>query len=210
MSSFNGYITKSQLNLGTGNPVVSCTLNYNTLDGYAVDNMPLIQPYGYTSLPPDNTSCTYTSSGNGYYDAFVSGFTNQQADTSNLDGLVAGESATWNSTNFTRQLKLGGAFDCFTGAMAKITTAAINGGNTNKVLIDLCAEITALESYINDFVTAYNIHIHSGVTTGSGDSAVPTVTETGYTPTSDFNTDSTFLNQSPIQNYIDSNGKVLT
>ena len=206
---YQGYTNYSQLNLGTNTPGISSHLNYNTITGYAIADIPVIQPYGICSLAPAGAWCIYNSLGNGYNGTYISGYTNPQPADSNLSGLVAGESATYNSSNFTRQLKLDGVLDVFTGAIAKITTAAINGTNTNQVLIDLCAEITALESYINSFVMAYNIHIHGGVQSGSSDTTVPTVTGLSYSPTSNFNRDETFLNQSPIQNFINTNGKAL-
>ncbi len=206
---YQGYTTTSTINVNNGSPAVSVTLNYNTVNGYAISNIPVIQPYGFCSLAPDNAWCIYDSLGNGYYGSYVSGYTNLQNADSNLTSLVSGESATFNSTGFTRQLKLDGAFDVFTGAIDQITTAAINGENTNQILVDLCSEIKALETYINSFITAYNIHVHSGVTTGVGTSAVPTVTRTAYTPSSNFTRDDTFLNQSPTPNLINDDGEVL-
>src|SRR5579863_1760741 len=137
---YQGYTSNSTLNVATNTPAVTVKLNYNTVNGYAPENIPVIQPYGFCSLAPQKAWCIYNSLGNGYYGAYVSGYTNTQIEGSNLSGLVSGESATFNSSNFTRQLKLNGVFDVFTGSIAKITTAAINGENTNQILIDLCAE----------------------------------------------------------------------
>ncbi len=187
---YSGYTTTSTLNINNGSAAVTMNLNYNTIDGYTLQSVPIIQPYGFTSLPPDNTSCIYNSLGEGFKGTYVSGNLNHQGSNSNLSGMVAGESATWNATNFTRQLKTTGVFDIFTGLSAKITTAALNGTNTNKILIDLCAEITALENYINNVIA-------------------PAIPVTPYTPTSDFISDSAFLNSSPSKNFINDHGEVL-
>jgi len=207
---YDGYTYNAQLNLNGNQPLVTATLAKNLVNGEFAPNVPLVQPYGFCGVPPDNISCDYSSLGSGFYGIYVNGYTVRHASNSNLSGLTKGESATWNSTNFTRQLKLTGAFDIFTGAIDKITTAAINGGNTNQVLIDLCAEIKSLETFINNFITTkYNPHTHSGVQTGGGTSGVPTSTATSYSPTSNFNRDDSFLNESPSPNLINNDGKVL-
>lgn len=207
---YDGYTHSAQLNLNDNQPIVTVTLVKNNINGEYVPNVPLIQPYGFCSIPMDNISCDYSSLGSGFYGVYVNGYAVRQGDTSNLSGMIKGETATYNSTNFTRQLKQNGAFDVFTGAIDKITTAAINGGNTNQILIDLCAEIKALETFINNFITnRYNTHLHSGVQTGSGNSAIPTVTATSYLPTGNFNRDESFLNESPNPNLINNDGKVL-
>jgi phage gp45-like len=204
---FKGFTTNMRLNLGQSSPCILGTLNYDNISNYRLESIPVSQPYGYCGIAPDGEDVFYNSLGNNFDTAYISGYWNTQQSNSNLSELTTGETATFNSTGFTRQLKLDGAYDIFTGATQKIKTKVINGENTNQILIDILDEIESLETYINTFVTLFNAHIHSGGTI-SGSTGNPATPETPYIPTVNYIRDKTFLNTG-TPNYIDTNGKIL-
>jgi len=55
-----------------------------------------------------------------------------------------------------------------------------NGGDLQGLIniVDLTSKLNQLNSKVNDLITKFNTHIHSGVTTGGGVSGTPTTTET--------------------------------
>jgi hypothetical protein len=208
---FAGYTKNMIITLGQSTPLLLGELNYNNINNYSLNNIPVSQPYGYCGIAPDGEFAFYNSLGDNFDTSYVSGYWNIQKADSNLSEMVKGETATFNSTNFTRQLKLDGAYDIFTGATQKIKTKVINGNNTNEILIDILDEIQSLENYINGFVSVFNAHIHSGGTI-SGNTGISTtqVSPATYTPTSNYTRDKAFLTSSPPPNFIDNNGKVLS
>ena len=46
-------------------------------------------------------------------------------------------------------------------------------------VIDLTTKLNNLENLVNDLIIKFNTHLHSGVTTGPGTSAITTILETG-------------------------------
>src|ERR1700742_4584830 len=101
---YNGYSYGATLNYNNSAnstlPAVTTTVVFNTINGYSQKQVPILFPYGYVSIPPDNMSCGYVGSG-GFYASVVNGYTNALSSLSNLSDLVKGEGGIYSSGNFT-------------------------------------------------------------------------------------------------------------
>ena len=77
-------------------------------------------------------------------------------------------------------------FEAFISSFSDVDKIAFNGGaNDGLVLVNqLVNKLNALENKVNSIITTFNTHVHAGVTTGSGSSAVtPTLVTGTLTPT---------------------------
>jgi len=218
---YNGYSIKATYN-GITQPTYWATtalLNYNTINGYVKINVPVITPYGYISVPEDNTGCAYAGIGN-FQAAAIIGYNNIQPSDSNVPStLTKGEICLVSKGNYAFSIQNNKLYITFTnGNHTVINTRVTIDENVNTILIDTIAEITALEDKVNDLISKYNNHTHtpgsytapSGGGPITGISGTGTPSETIYTATSNFTRDQNFINQSPSQMFINNDGTIIT
>lgn len=77
-------------------------------------------------------------------------------------------------------------FEAFISSFSDVESIAFNGGeNDGLVLVnELVTKLNNLENKVNTIISTFNTHVHSGVTTGAGSSAVtPTLVTGTLTPT---------------------------
>ncbi len=210
--TYNGYTINAIYNATSDSnyPAVTVTVNYNTINGYVKTSIPIISPYGFISVPMDNQSCAYTGVGQ-FNAATVIGYTNSQPP-SNVPTLAKGESCMFSNGNYVFSVQNKQLYVTFTNDNYEvINTRATIDENVNTILIDTIAEIAALETKVNDFISKYNLHVHTSAAPGSPTSApLPPNTETAYTATSNFTRDKSFLGSDGANNFIDKNGKLIS
>lgn len=219
---YSGYTYAASLNYNgeeiTGTPAITMTLAYNTISGYAPQDVPTVFPYGFLSVPDDNQACIYSGSG-GFFASCVLGYFNNIPQNSNMQSLQKGESGIFSKGNFTLQAKLNALQTIFTNSSQEVVNSPLPiGVNVTQILIDLIAEIKALETNYNTLIDAVNsisTTITTAVNPGSG---VPLVAPADpppiapYAPTGNFTQDDTFLgsssNPTSSKNYTNSIGEL--
>lgn len=212
---FNGYSVNATYN-GVDQPTywtITATLNYNTIDGYVKENVPILSPYGYISIPDDNSNCSYVGVGQ-YNAAAINGYSNQQPSTSNVPILQKGEVCLVSKGNYAFSIKNNQLYVTFTNSNAVVVNTRITiDENVNTILIDTIAEIAALETKINIMIGYINqlINTLSTVQPGSGVILSPISTNpiATYTPTSNYTRDQSFLGSTGVNNFVDDNGKLI-
>jgi phage gp45-like len=118
---------------------------------------PVVAPYGFASMPDQNYTAVVGSLGIRSQAPVVLGYTNAVKSTSPLQ-QVAGETALYNSTNFSFEVKLTELRARFNGISCKI----VNGNADQKLLSDIFNEFIDLVTYLNlQTQTIYNTHIHN-------------------------------------------------
>lgn len=186
---------------------VITSVNYNTINGFVKPNVPILTPYGFVSIPPDNENCAYIGTG-AFLATAIAGYTNALPGNSNISDLMKGEVSLISAGNFAIKAKLTALQSTFTNsADATITTTLAISENIVLILIDIMKEIIALETAVNAMVTTYNLHTHP--VTGST-TTPPNQPQSSYTATSRFTSDYAFINITPSKMYINSDGVVLT
>lgn len=215
---YNGYTTSATFNSNSSDntyPAVTLTVNYSTINGYVKTSVPVITPYGFVSVPIDNKTCSYAGVGQ-FNAAVVLGYTNTQPPSNVPTTLGPGEVSLFSHGNYTFSIQNDKLHIAFTNSNGTFNTRVTNDENVNIVLIDVIAEIAALEAKLNDLITKYNSHTHAAGTynipsVGSvvGTSGSGTPTETAYTATTNFTRDQSFLGSNGINNFVDSQGKAI-
>jgi len=186
---------------------VVTSVNYNTINGFVKPNVPILTPYGFVSIPPDDENCAYIGTG-AFLATAIAGYTNALPGNSNISDLIKGEVSLISAGNFAIKAKLTALQSTFTNnADTTITTTLAISENIVLILIDMMNEIIALETAVNAMVTTYNLHTHP--VTGST-TTPPNQPQSSYTATSRFTSDYAFINTTPSKMYINSNGVVLT
>lgn len=149
---------------GVNNCNFTTTIIGLTSSSDTISNTPVINPYGFASMP-DNSSYTAVVGNIGIRSQIpvVLGYTNGVQSTSPLK-IVAGETALYNSTDFSLELKLTELRARFNGISSKI----INGNAGQQLYSDILGEMIDLMTYLNlQTQTIYNTHIHNlGGTSG--------------------------------------------
>lgn len=223
----SGAIQSTSSTFNDSQATVSVTVNGNALDGYTLSNFPVYNPAGFISIPMPGRLCFSHISSSGTT-GYVMGFANEAPDpavaTNNIADLVEGESAIFETANFNYNIKskLHGLISTFTNSSEDIinTNVAISE-NVVTILTDIISEIVALEDAYNILVAKFNAfnatfqaHVHSGVTPGdptqfSGGTTTPFPNNATYAAQSNFTRDQTFINKSPSQMYINTNGALI-
>lgn len=141
---------------GENNTNFTTTIQGLTAGQDTITNTPVVNPYGFASIP-DNQSYTAVIGNLGIRNQIpvVLGYTNSVKEASPLD-MDAGETALYNSTDFSLELKLTELRARFNGISSKV----INGDAGQRLYSDLFGEMIALFQALNDRVTLYNAHIH--------------------------------------------------
>jgi phage gp45-like len=179
----------------------NCNLT-TTIQGYTgttdvIKTSPVINPYGFLSIPDRAYTAVIGNMGIRSQQPFVIGYSNGVKSTSPIS-LVAGETGLYNSTSYSLELKLAEVRARFNSISCKL----FNGNSDQKIFQDVITEILDMISYINLMVVVpYNVHIHGIAGTQT---TVPTVLLTPYVPTGNLNTDQTYLNTDKC--FIDDNG----
>lgn len=183
----------------------SCNLT-TTIQGYTgttdvVKTSPVVNPYGFSSIPDQSYTAVVGNMGIRSQQPVVLGYTNGVTSASPL-AIEAGETGLYNSTSYAIELKLTEVRARFNGISCKI----MNGDSTQQILIDTVGELISLISYINtNVVIPYNIHVHT--VPGPATSSVPTVLLTPFTENPNLPTDQTYLNNNEC--FINNEGAVL-
>ncbi len=148
------------------NGVVRVTLQSATTLG-TVATMTQCFPQGIKSVPNDNQ----------WAEIFINSLTQQTVvgivdnNTNEIDGLDKGEIVLY-SNNWRTYSKNSGI------SMHKVGTNssehAMMGESTNKLIADLQQQIIDLTTWLKTLQTAFNLHVHTGVSTGIGSSGTPT------------------------------------
>lgn len=148
---------------GVNNLCFSTTIMGLTASTDTLTLNPVVNPYGYASMPDQNYSAVIGNLGIRSQFPVVLGYTNAVKATSPLQ-QVAGETALYNSTNFSFELKLTELRARFNGISSKI----VNGNADQKLLSDIFNEFIDLVTYLNlQTQSIYNNHIHNlGGSTG--------------------------------------------
>lgn len=194
---------------GENNTNFTTTIEGLTAGQDSITNTPVVNPYGFASIP-DNQSYTAIIGNVGVRNQIpvVLGYTNSVKQASPLD-IQAGETAMYNSTDFSLELKLTELRARFNGISSKI----INGDAGQRLYADILGELIDLVQYLNTQTqTKYNLHTHivTGITLG-GDtvtSAVPIPIMTPYTFSNPIVSDNTYVTDKKL--YIDNNGVMPT
>lgn len=142
---------------GVNNCNLTTTIIGLTSSSDTVSQVPVINPYGFASMP-DNNSYTAIVGNVGIRSQIpvVLGYTNGVQSTSPL-ALEAGETGLYNSTNLSLELKLTELRARFNGISSKI----INGNAGQQLYSDILGEMIDLMAYLNiQTQTIYNTHIH--------------------------------------------------
>lgn len=82
----------------------------------------------------------------------------------------------------------------YVSQFSTVTEIQLNGDTYSGLvkIADLVTKLNNLENKVNDLITAMNTHVHTGVTTGAGSSAIGTVPIVGaLTPTVQANLENT-------------------
>lgn len=156
---------------GTNNTNFTTTILGLTASLDTITNTPVINPYGFGSLP-DNSSYTAIVGNLGIRNQqpVVFGYTNGVKESSPLE-LSAGETGLYNSTDFSFELKLTELRARFNGISSKI----INGNAGQQLYSDILGEMIDLMGYLNTQTqTIYNNHIHE-VGGASGGALIVTI-----------------------------------
>lgn len=235
----NGAVFNHDEESNSSYAAVTAKLKSNTVSNYTVDSVPVISPYGFISVPDDNQQAAYGSLGNGGYAAqYVFGFTNQQKSDSNLAGLAKGETALFSRANYTLQIKNDRVLITFTNGNEDVVTSELAiDKNVVTVLIDLVAEINALEEKTNDIIevqtaiinslstlySAFGSHTHSPGTFANSGGAVggvsgnivvptpaPSITPNDpYVPTDNFVRDDDFMGADGEKMFVQPEGELI-
>ena len=143
---------------GENNTNFTTTILGLTAGQDTITKTPVVNPYGFASVP-DNKAYTAIVGNIGIRNQIpaVLGYTNSVKSTSPLD-IQAGETALYNSTDFSLELKLTELRARFNGISSKI----INGDAGQKLYADILGELIDLVQYLNiQTQTIYNTHIHN-------------------------------------------------
>jgi phage gp45-like len=195
---------------GTQTVFMSGTNNCNlttTIQGYTgttdiINTTPVVNPYGFLSIPDQAYNAVIGNMGIRSQQPFVFGYTNAVQSTSPLT-LAAGETGLYNSTTYSFELKLAEVRARFAGISCKL----FNGNSSQTIFDDVITEILDMISYLNTTVfTTYNTHTHisSAPTVAT---SPPTPLLTSYVPTGNLTTDQTYLNANHC--FIDDAGTTL-
>jgi phage gp45-like len=143
---------------GENNTNFTTTIQGLTAGQDSITKTPVLNPYGFASMP-DNQSYTAIIGNVGIRNQIpiVLGYTNSVKQASPLN-IAPGETAIYNSTDFSLELKLTELRARFNGISSKI----INGDAGQKLYADILGEMIELMQYLNTQTqTIYNTHIHS-------------------------------------------------
>jgi len=149
---------------GINNTNFTTTILGLTASQDTITNTPVVNPYGFASLPDNNNYTAIVGSvGIRNQMPVVLGYTNAIKSSSPLL-LAAGETGLYNSTDFSLELKLTELRARFNGISSKI----INGNAGQQLYSDILGEMIDLMTYLNTQTqTRYNTHIHNlGGTSG--------------------------------------------
>lgn len=141
---------------GINNTNFTTTIQGLTASLDTITNTPVVNPYGFASMP-DNTYYTAVVGNLGIRNQFpvVLGYTNGVKTSSPLD-IVAGESALYNSTDFSLELKLTEMRARFNGISCKLA----NGNSIQEIFSDILNEMQLFLTFFNEQVTIFNSHVH--------------------------------------------------
>lgn len=142
---------------GVNNCNITTTIIGLTSSSDTISNVPVINPYGFASLP-NNNSYTAVVGNVGIRSQIpvVLGYTNGVQSTSPL-ALEQGETGLYNSTNFSLELKLTELRARFNGISSKI----INGDAGQQLYSDILGEMIDGMTFLNQQILIYNSHIHN-------------------------------------------------
>jgi len=142
---------------GENNTNFTTTIQGLTAAQDMITNTPVINSYGFASMP-DNQSYTAIVGNLGIRNQIpvVLGYTNSVKEASPLD-IAAGETAMYNSTDFSLELKLTELRARFNGISSKV----INGDAGQKLYSDILGEMIDHLQFLNTQIQIYNTHIHN-------------------------------------------------
>jgi hypothetical protein len=143
---------------GENNANFTTTIQGLTAAQDTITKTPVVNPYGFASMP-DNQNYTAIVGNVGIRNQIpiVLGYTNSVKEASPLD-IQAGETAMYNSTEFSLELKLTELRARFNGISSKV----INGDAGQRLYSDILGEMIELMQYLNTQTqTIYNLHTHN-------------------------------------------------
>ena len=194
MSIFSG-ITSGVNSDYTGNIAnTTVSLNMAIIDGCVRDNTPVLTPYGFHSLPPDNFTAVQAGSPN-YVSSVVIGYVNPcsevaelEADEetitvkstqSNVKNLEYGETEIFNAFNYALRLEK----DKVNVKWKSLETRINNGENVMNLFLEIYAQMDQLINLMDGFWVLYNAHVHDTLphthtdSVGGACSSTPLTTE---------------------------------
>ncbi len=143
---------------GVNNTNFTTTIIGLTASLDTITNAPVINPYGFASMPDDiNYTAIVGNLGIRNQQPVVLGYTNSIKSDSPLE-LEQGETGLYNSTDFSFELKLTEVRARFNDISCKL----INGNAGQQLYSDILGEMIELMGYLNTQTqTIYNNHIHN-------------------------------------------------
>lgn len=143
---------------GENNCNFTTTILGLTANSDVITNVPVVNPYGFASMP-DDQSYTAVIGNLGIRNQLnvVLGYTNGVKQTSPLQ-LQKGETGLFNSTHYAIEVKLTELKARFKDLSCKF----INGNAGQKLYSDIFNEFILLVDYLNlQTQTIYNLHVHN-------------------------------------------------
>lgn len=132
-----------------------------------LDECERFQDYGVTSVPPAGAEAVLVFPDGDRAHALVVAVGDREY---RLTGLESGEVALYNDQGAYVKLATNGDVVCVPGGSGKIKL----GSESSADPVALLSDVQTLRDEVNTFISGkYDIHFHTGVTTGGGSSGTP-------------------------------------
>lgn len=172
-----GIVDSSTLTKNNSNAAISLNVKRMVVSGNDRANVPMSFPYGYMSLPPQNTRIVVTNFGTTGQSPVAIG-TLSSLSANNPVSIVAGEGFNYSDNWVIKYGNIG--VTAYKIDDAAYSATLPSGEWFIKFIQDLINDNnTTLRDYINAQIAAkFNSHVHTGVMTGGGTSGAPNITIT--------------------------------
>lgn len=155
---------------GSSNIIVDLT--NQSVQGDNSFGTPCLYPFGFSSLPPDNTYALTINITGITSNPICLGTIPSSVNLFSKSGLVKGESATY-SLNYGIQAKLSALLAKFKNGSGEHTATMLYGENIVKVLIDIIIQMESLYStQLANIIDQLNNHTHATLNVSSGNTTV--------------------------------------
>lgn len=144
-----------------GSPNIIVDLTNQSVEGDNSFGTPCLYPFGFSSLPPDNTYGITINITGITSNPICLGTIPSSVNLFSKSGLVRGESVTY-SLNYGIQAKLSALLAKFKNGSGEHTATMLYGENVVKVLIDIITQMESLYStQLANIISQLNSHTHT-------------------------------------------------
>lgn len=144
-----------------GSSNVITTVMSQSVQGDNSFGVPIVYPFGFISLPPDNTYGITINVTGLTTNPICLGTVPSSVNLYSMSGIVKGEGATY-SLNYSIQAKLSGLIAKLNNSAGTNTATMLYGENIIKVIIDIITQMeTFYSTQLSSIISQLNSHTHS-------------------------------------------------